>query len=167
MISSLNTNKKCPHLLAIDLGLRLGWSCYQNNGHLIAYGSHHCGQAKKLNALSYKALKALPVGSHIVIEGNGHLLKYWSKNASKFDLELSIIAAEEWRSTCLSLHDRQDGKHAKNAALKIAQKLIRATSLHGAVTLRHDTAEACLIGWWGLHHLGWISTEQFNRHLKG
>ena len=167
MISSLHISEECPHLLAIDLGLRLGWSCFQSNGQLIAYGSHHCGQANKLNAISYKALKALPFGSHIVVEGNGRLLKYWSKNAVKFDLGLTIIHAEQWRATCLSAADRQDGKLAKLAALRLAHKLIRVTAQHGAVTLRHDAAEACLIGWWGLHHVGWISTQHFDDQLKG
>ena len=166
MISSLQTHQDSPHLLAIDLGLRLGWSCFQSDAQLIAYGSHHCGQANKLNALSYKALKALPLGSHVIIEGNGRLLKYWTKNAAKFDLDLTIIHAERWRATCLSTATSHDGKLAKNAALKIAHQLIRNRAKQGAVTLRHDAAEACLIGWWGLHHLGWISDQEFHDQLK-
>ena len=166
MISSLQPSTDQPHVLAIDLGLRLGWSCYQSDGQLIAYGSHHCGQANKLNALSYNALKRLPTRSQLFVEGSGSLLKYWVKNAKRFELSVTTLHAEEWRIDCLALKQRQCGKIAKAEALKMARALIKSNAIQAAASLRHDTAEACLIGWWALHQLGWISTEQFKTQLK-
>lgn len=166
MISSLSPSADQPHVLAIDLGLRLGWSCYQSDGQLIAYGSHHCAQANKLNALSYNALKSLPPQSQLFVEGSGRLLKYWVKNAKRFELSMTTLHAEEWRIDCLPLKQRRCGKSAKAGALKIARTLIKSNASQAAASLRHDAAEACLIGWWALYQLGWISTEQFKTQLK-
>ena len=68
--------QQLPHLLAIDLGLRFGWACYEKSGKLVSYGSHHCAQANKLKQLSYQAVKGLPEGSILAIEGGGEYLHH-------------------------------------------------------------------------------------------
>lgn len=166
MLSSQAITSSSPHLLSIDLGLRFGWSCYDSEYKLIGYGSHHCGQANKLQTIAYKALKSLPTGSHLIVEGNSELYKHWQKNAQKHQINLRQIYAEQWRKDCLSLKEQSDAKSAKEAAIKLAKHLIKRQSGQGAHSLRHDAAEACLMGWWGLVQLGWLSEAEFKQALK-
>ena len=165
MISSLHIAESSPHLLAIDLGLRFGWSCFQEDGDLVAYGSHHCGQANKLSAVAYRSLSRLPRGSALIVEGNGDLLRVWRRYAQKYEITYLNISAERWRGDCLSTKYLHDGRAAKKRAELIASRLIRARSGRGSTSLRHDAAEACLIGWWGLHHLSWIDEATFQQGI--
>lgn len=167
MISSLQLSEATPHLLALDLGLRFGWACYQQDSRLVAYGSHHCGQANKLNSVAYQSIIRLPKGSALIVEGGGDLLKYWTKYALKYDIDLFNIHAERWRTDCLPARCLNDGKRAKKEAINLSQSLILSRAGRGATSLRHDTAEACLIGWWGLRELGWINETEWRLGLGG
>ena len=167
MLSSLAISNTYPHLLSIDLGLRFGWSCYDQKGRLVAYGSHHCGQANKLKNIAYTSLRALPIGSLLIVEGNSELYKYWHKTAQKFQIPIRQIYAENWRSDCLNHKEQADGKSAKEAAIRIAKTLIKSQSGQGPHNLRHDAAEACLMGWWGLKEIQWLTEVQFKQGLKG
>ena len=166
MLSSLSISNTYPHLLSIDLGLRFGWSCFDQKTRLIAYGSHHCGQANKLGNIAYSVMKVLPSNSVVLVEGNSELYKHWQRNAQKFQIPIIQVYAEGWRHDCLSQKEQVDGKRAKEAAIRIAKTLIKSQSGQGSHSLRHDAAEACLMGWWGLKQLQWISEAQFKQGLK-
>lgn len=166
MLSSLTITNSSPHLLSIDLGLRFGWSCFDQEASLIAYGSHHCGQANKLGSIAYNAIKVLPSNSVLLVEGNSELYRHWQKSAQRFQILNMQVYAEQWRHDCLSQKEQVDGKKAKVAAIRIARTLIKSQSGQGSYRLRHDAAEACLMGWWGLKQLQWISEAQFKQGLK-
>ena len=64
------------------------------------------------------------------------------------------ISAEQWRNKLL----KKDLRHAadsKKNAIELAYKIIQDRSNSKAHTLRHDTAEAVLIGFWALHEVQW------------
>lgn len=165
MITNLKLEAR-PHLLALDLGLRFGWACYTDEAHLVAYGSHHCAKRAKLKSIAWAALSKLPVGSEIYIEGGGVLLDTWCKEAHRRELICHVLHAERWRADCLWPRDLQSGSSAKRKAQQLSKAIITAQSGHAPTALRHDTAEATLMGWWALYQSEWISANDFKQGLS-
>ena len=155
-----------PQLLAIDLGLTFGWARFDTQGQLLAYGSQHCARRAQLNPISWSMLRSLPPNSHVYAEGGGDLARHWRRNALRFQFSFSSLAAEHWRSTCLIPRERRSGSIAKANALKLARILIRARASKAPTQIRHDTAEAILMGWWALLDLGWIDEATFYDGLR-
>ena len=165
MISNLKLEER-PHLLALDLGLSFGWACYTDDARLITYGSHHCAKRAKLKSIAWSALSKLPSGSEVYIEGGGVLLSIWHKEARRRNLTCHLLHAERWRAECLLPRDQQSGALAKRKAQTLARPLIISCAGQAPTSLRHDTAEATLMGWWALYQSEWISAVQFKRGLS-
>ena len=108
-------------------------------------------------------LKRLPQASYLYIEGGGPLLKAWQKPTFKSLHECTQVHAQQWRIDVLKVSNIHDlsGHEAKKKAIKQASKVIKYASGKGHHTLRHDSAEAILLGWWGLWQLGHLSDQRF------
>ena len=154
-----------PHLLALDLGLRFGWACYDGDAKLVAYGSHHCASRAKLKNIAWSTLSKLPADSLLYIEGGGELLPVWTREAERRGVETYSLAAELWRADCLLPREQARGSVAKQRAQSLAKPLITQRADRAPTSLRHDTAEATILGWWALYQQEWISPEQFRQGL--
>lgn len=166
MIAQLQLESK-PHLLALDLGLRFGWACYTAEAHIVAYGSHHCASRAKLKNIAWATLSRLPRESSLYIEGGGPLLDVWRREANRRGIEVFTLHAEMWRADCLLPREQKRGSTAKRRAQEIARTLITHRASSAPTSLRHDAAEATLLGWWAIYQREWISYKQFQAGLRG
>jgi len=151
-------------LLAIDLGLRTGLALYGNNGRLIWYRSSNFGSPARLKRGVHGILKDLPGLRHIVLEGGGPLAEIWRREALKRDLALRRISAEDWRPLLLHSREQRTGPLAKASADDLARRVIHWSGARRPTSLRHDAAEAILIGLWGVIDCGWL--EELPAELK-
>lgn len=135
-------------LLAIDLGLRFGWAAFESTGRLSSYGSHHVGNRSVLRKAVPGFLDGFPCLRTLVIEGGGDLSAHWEKEARRRGLVVRSVMGETWRKTLMPSRKRRTGKNAKAAADGLARKVIRDSGAKRPTSLRHDAAEAILIGLW-------------------
>src|SRR5438128_1588513 len=141
-------------LLAVDLGLRTGLALYGRYGRLRWYRSHHFGDASALR----RAVPALLDGvSHLVIEGGGALAAPWSDAAAARGIDVRWVTAETWRTAFLYPREQRSALTAKRNADELARRVIAWSDTKRPTSLRHDTAEAILIGLWGVLDLGWLA----------
>ena len=109
-------------LLAVDLGLKTGLALFGENGKLIWYRSHN------------------------FIEGGGNLATVWEKEAERRGLAWHQIGAGEWRQLLLYSREQRSGPEAKKHAGEFARKVIEWSGTAHPTSLRHDAAEAIMIG---------------------
>ncbi len=156
-----------PTLLAVDLGLRTGLAHYSEEGRLVWYRSTHFGTAGQLKRGAYRILSELDDLGWLVVEGGGRLQGAWSKEAHRRDLHLVEVSAETWRETMMYPRQRATGERAKAHADTLARRVIDwsdAPKPTGA--LRHDAAEAILVGLWGALEIGLLSSRPpFLQHV--
>ncbi len=142
-------------LLAVDLGLRSGLATYHRSGNLIDYRSTNFGSRRRLKQAVYGLIKDAGPPAHLIVEGDRNLGAIWRKAGDKLGAQFHEVSPKTWRQAVLEPHQRRDAATAKEAADTLARRVIEITGAERPTSLRHDAAEAILIGWWGLHHLGW------------
>ena len=75
-------------------------------------------------------------------------------------VQISIVDrnlnAEDWRRVLLYPRQQRSGQQAKQTADEIARRIIDWSGAPRPTALRHDTAEAILIGLWGVLEIGWL-----------
>ena len=144
-------------LLAIDLGVKTGLALYNDNGKLIWYRSHNYGNIKRLKKHLPQIFNSLPDLSVLVIEGGGPIAELWKSFAERHNLTTIQVFAEEWRKELF--YDRQirSGEMAKQNAIEMARKVVIWSGIKKATAMRHDTAEAILVGLWGVLKAGWLA----------
>ena len=135
-------------LLAIDLGLRCGWAGFDDTGRLLGYGSRHYGNRSALRKAIPQILGEYPHLQRLVVEGGGELTIPWQKEAARRGIAVRQVASEEWRKSLLKPKERQSGEAAKAAADKVARDVIERSGAKRPTSLRHDAAEAILVGVW-------------------
>jgi len=135
-------------LLAIDLGLRCGWAAFDETGRLLGYGSRHYGNRSALRKAIPQILGAYPQLARLVVEGGGELYIPWEKEAKRRGILVRQVASEEWRKTLLKPYERGSGEHAKAAADGLARNIIERSGAKRPTSLKHDAAEAILVGVW-------------------
>jgi hypothetical protein len=135
-------------LLSIDLGLRCGWATFDGEGRLIAYGSRHFGNRTALRKAIPQILDEFPQLRCIVIEGGGDLFVPWQKEAIRRGIDVRQVMGEEWRRQILLPRQQTNGKDAKAAADGAAREVIERAGAKRPTSLRHDAAEAILVGTW-------------------
>jgi hypothetical protein len=135
-------------LLAVDLGLRCGWAAFDEAGRLLAYGSRHYGNRSALRKAIPQILSAYPRLARLVVEGGGELYIPWQKEATRRGITVRQVASEEWRKVLLTPKERESGEAAKEAADKVARDVIERSGAKRPTSLRHDAAEAILVGVW-------------------
>ena len=135
-------------LLAIDLGLRCGWAAFDDTGRLLGYGSRHYGNRSALRKAIPQILGTYPHLARLVVEGGGELYIPWEKEAMRRGIAVRQVASEEWRKTLLKPYERSSGEEAKAAADGLAREVIERSGAKRPTSLRHDAAEAILVGVW-------------------
>lgn len=141
------------YLLAIDLGVKTGLALYDTEGKLSWYRSHNYGNKSRLKKHIPEIFNDIPGLTYLVIEGGGPLAEIWKSMAKRSGIKTIQVFAEQWRKQLF--YDRQirDGEMAKNNAIELARKVIIESGLPKPTALRHDTAEAILIGLWGIRNI--------------
>lgn len=146
-----------PSLLAVDLGIRTGLALYGGDGRLLWYRSHNFGTAQRLKRGAAAILNTVPDLAALVIEGGGVLAGVWEKEAERRRLPVLRLHAERWRPFFLLPRDRRSGGEAKKCAGELARRVIDWSGARRPTSLRHDAAEAIMIGLWGVLELGWLA----------
>jgi len=98
-------------------------------------------------------LRQSPVPSHLVIEGGGSIADVWLRECRRLPIRLLRANAEEWRKAFFHPRQRRSGRIAKEHAVRLAREVIKTRAPARATSLRHDAAEAILIGVWAMNRL--------------
>jgi hypothetical protein len=145
-------------LLAVDLGVRTGLALYGRDGRLRWYRSHNFGSAARLRRGARALLAEIPGVSWLVMEGGGDLADIWAEHANRLAIEVRQISAGTWREAFLYPREQRSGPQAKQTANMLARRVIDWAGAPRPTSLRHDAAEAILVGLWGVLHLGWLDS---------
>ena len=151
-----SANGSKASLLAVDLGVRTGLALFDGGGKLLWYRSTNFGSAARLKAGIPGLLRSISGLSVVVLEGGGDLGRIWTRETGKLGIRTFTINAEEWRREMLYERHRRTGADAKARALRVSRNVIRWSGAPRPTSLRHDAAEAILIGFWGVVKLGWV-----------
>jgi len=143
-------------LLAVDLGLRTGLALYGADARLIWYRSHNFGAQSRLKRGAHGIVSDIPELDALVLEGGGALAELWSREGDRRGLTVLTTTAEVWRQLLLPPRQRTSGALAKQHADTLARKVIDWSGAPRPTSLRHDAAEAILVGLWGVLELSWL-----------
>lgn len=141
-------------LLAIDAGLHCGYAMFDiSTTTLLWYRSHNYGSTARLKRGAATLIaQELPI-SILVIEGGGAVAEPWCKTATFYHIPVEQIYAEQWRADILHAREQRTGADAKRAAVHYAhQSMAAAKRTYHYNHVRHDAAEAILIGEWALQY---------------
>ena len=116
------------------------------------YRSQNFGSRQRLKKAAFSLLRGIDGLTHLVIERGGTLAEVWLKEGTKRGLQVRQISAEQWRGDLLLPRQQRAGKQAKQVADELAREIIEKSGVAKPTSLRHDAAEALLVGWWFLHN---------------
>jgi len=150
-------NDKQNHLLAVDVGLHTGLALFSAQPQLLWYRSHHISAPAKLKKVISKLLREHPRPNYLLLEGGGPLAELWLSEAEKLSIDANQIHAQQWRERLFYARQYRNGPQAKREADGLARQVIELLGGKKPTSLRHDTAEAILIGIYGLLQLGWLA----------
>jgi hypothetical protein len=145
-----------PSLLAVDVGVRTGLAVYRDDGRLIWYRSRNFGAAVRLKRAIPALLHEAFDPTYVVLEGGGPLAEHWATAAERHGSHVRRVSAEEWRALFLLQREQRSGDQAKRVADTIARRVVEWSDAARPTSLRHDAAEAILIGLWGVIRVGWL-----------
>ena len=74
------------------------------------------------------------------------------REAEKKGIPVTQISAEQWRKDLLLPRQQRSGKQAKLVADELAREIIAKSAVSKPTSLRHDAAEAILIGTWAIEN---------------
>ncbi|MBI5739114.1 MAG: hypothetical protein HZA16_00200 [Nitrospirae bacterium] len=143
-------------LLAVDLGLKTGLALYGRDGRLCWYRSKNFGSAASLRRGVNTLLNSLPDLLFLVLEGSGPLALIWQREAGRRKIPVIQINAEKWRQKLLYPREQVTGPKAKHHADDPARRIIIWSGLSRPTSVRHDTAEAILVGFWAVMDVRWL-----------
>ncbi|MFA9428756.1 hypothetical protein [Egicoccus sp. AB-alg2] len=143
-------------LLAVDLGLRTGFALFDDGGRLERVGSRNFGTRTRLRGGADGLLREAGSIQALVVEGDRALGDVWAKRAGRRGAQVLRVAPETWRARLLHPREQRSGAGAKQAADALARRVITTCGDARPASLRHDAAEAVLIGLWALLELGWL-----------
>lgn len=143
-------------LLAVDAGLRAGIAIYTGDGRLERYRSTNFGSPRRLRSGVYGVLREVEHLTHLVVEGGGSVAEPWLREAARREIPARAVHAGAWRELLLLPRDRRTGADAKAQADLLAREVIAWSGAPRPTSLRHDAAEAILVGLWGVHEAGWL-----------
>jgi hypothetical protein len=145
-----------PALLAVDLGLRSGLARFGADGRLLWYRSQNFGTHARLKRAVPAVLQDAAPLAWLVLEGGGPIADVWEREALRRALPVLRVAAEDWRHRLLYAREQRSGPQAKDAADGLARRVIDWSHAPRPTSLRHDAAEAILLGLWGALEVGWL-----------
>lgn len=143
-------------LLAVDIGLRSGLALYGRDGRLRWYRSENFVDRRRLRQGVNALLRGTPSIRWLIIEGGGPLADIWEHAAARHGIELERVSAERWREALLYAREQRSGKEAKSNAASLARRVIEWSDARRPTSLRHDAAEAVLVGFWWVLQRRWI-----------
>lgn len=143
-------------LLAVDAGLRAGLAVYGRDGRLQRYRSTNFGSPARLKAGVFSVLNEVTGVEHVVVEGGGTVADPWIRESERRGLRVRQVHAGIWREALLLSRDRRTGADAKQQADILARRAIDWSGAPRPTSLRHDAAEAILLGLWGVVEVGWL-----------
>lgn len=152
-----------PTLLAVDLGLRSGLALYRRDGRLLWYRSTNFATLQRLKRAVGGILDSIDNLQAVVLEGGGQLAGPWQRECARRSIPCRTLSAEAWRRRLLWPSQQQTASQAKLQAGELAREVIDCLALKRPTSLRHDAAEAILIGLYALLCSGWQDAE----HLTG
>ncbi len=143
-------------LLAVDLGLRTGLALYDRSGRLLWYRSQNFGDRDALRRAVHRLLGEIEDLAILVLEGGGPIADIWGRQADRRGIAVRRIGADAWRKGLLYPRQQRSGDQAKRSAGALARRVIDWSGAPRPTSLRHDAAEAILIGLWGVLEAGWL-----------
>jgi hypothetical protein len=143
-------------LLAIDVGVRTGLALYNRFGRLVWYRSKNFGTTARLRRGARSLLENNPEVAYLVLEGGGTLADIWAGEAVRLGISVRQISAAIWRKELLYPREQRSAALAKQAADTLARRVITWSDAPRPTSLRHDAAEAILIGLWAVVDLEWL-----------
>lgn len=149
-------HSETARLLAIDAGLRAGLAVYASDGRLERYRSTNFGAPRRLKRGVYGVMNEVDGLHRVVVEGGGPVADPWVREAERRGVALDRVHAGVWRKVLLRPRDRRTGRAAKDQADDLARQVIEWSGAPSPTSLRHDAAEAILIGLWGVLEAGWL-----------
>lgn len=154
----MDASTEPEYLLAVDCGLKTGLALFQAPDRLLWYRSQHLANPATLKRFIYGLLHQQPTPDQILLEGGGELAELWRREAEKRAIPYRQLPAEEWRKRLL--YDRQFSRSdiAKRSADQLARQVIERLGGKRPTHLRHDAAEAILIGLYGLLESAWLQS---------
>ena len=141
-------------LLAVDVGLRTGLALFGADGRLVSYRSQNFGTPARLRRAAFGLLIELPHLKWLILEGGGQLAEIWKRAGERRGVVVVQIGAERWRERLLYDRERRSGEAAKAHAGELARRVITWAGAPRPTSLRHDAAEAIMIGLWGALEVG-------------
>ncbi|RYF07522.1 MAG: hypothetical protein EOO40_08345 [Deltaproteobacteria bacterium] len=129
---------------------------YGQDGRLRWYRSQHFGSVPQLRRAAARIIGETQNLNWILSEGDYSLAAIWERVAMKQNVRVQRVSAEVWRSDLLYQRERQSGVEAKKNAIALARRIIDWSDAPAPTALRHDAAEAILIGMWGVIQVGWL-----------
>ncbi|NLV96370.1 MAG: hypothetical protein GX043_03405 [Desulfovibrionales bacterium] len=142
-------------LLAVDAGIRTGLALFDASGRLVWCRSHNLGSTSRLKKAAARIVFTLPDLEWLVVEGGGAIAEMWEHTAIKQGVKIRLVQAHEWRGAFLLPRQQHSGATAKAAACALARAFVHAEGPSISTTLRHDAAEAMLLGLWAVTDLNW------------
>lgn len=145
-------------LLAVDLGFRAGLAAYGADGRLQWYRSTNFGSRARMKKAAPGVVRSLEGLTDVVLEGDAGLAVPWVRAAEAVGAATELIGADLWRPVVLPERHRRSGHDAKLHAIDAAVKVIAWSGAKAPKgPLRHDAAEAILIGLWAVLQRGWLA----------
>lgn len=145
-----------PSLLAVDAGLRAGFALYGGDGRLRWYRSRNYGSMARLKKAAYGLVGEIDGLARVVVEGGGAPSEPWVKEGDRRGIPVVRVHAHSWREPLLLSRDRRTGADAKDRADTLARRVIEWSEAPRPTSLRHDAAEAILLGLWAVVEAGWL-----------
>lgn len=115
------------------------------------FGPH--SRFKKAVAAVVSPLTELEI---LVVEGDRRLGEVWEKAAARHGAETRFVGPETWRDS-LYLKRQIRNRPPKRFADPLARRVLKWSEVPAPKSLRHDAAEAVLIGLWGVLDAGWLT----------
>lgn len=159
-MSTSSASDPLPTLLAVDLGLRSGLALYRRDGRLLWYRSTNFASLQRLKRAVGGILDPIDNLQAVVLEGGGQLAGPWQRECARRSIPCWTLAAEAWRRRLLLPRQQQTASQAKQQAGELAREVIVCLALKRPTSLRHDAAEAILIGFYALLRQDWLTAEQ-------
>lgn len=154
-------------LLAVDLGVRSGMALFGHDGRLKWYRSRNFGSTARLRRAVAATLRELSGEvALIAVEGPRPLADIWQREAERRSIAVQRLMAETWRSQLLWRRQQRSGALAKQHADRLARQVIDWSGAARPTSLRHDAAEAILIGLWAVLEQGWLAVDELPLELR-
>lgn len=123
---------------------------------MLWYRSKNFGSRDRLRRGVPGVLAEIPDLAWLVLEGDRALAHIWEREAKGRNVSVRRVSAEEWRGSLLYPREQSSGPKAKRRADEMARKIIEWSGAPRPTSLRHDAAEAIVIGLWGVLEVGWL-----------